>query len=271
MRKLAMNEFSTKKWSFPEDVHNYSVAGYKGIGVVRDKIEAYGIDKGVKLIKDSKLEVTELCVAGWFTEPEPLLSDRIKKTFEAIEIASHLESHALIIVAGPQGSLEYSEALKLLYEGLNRVIPYAIQKNIKLALEPIHPMYCSDYSFLSTLSEVLDVCDSIGSSNLGVWLDTYHLWWDNRFFQDIHRAKGRIFGVHVNDFKKNTCSLQDQGIPGEGIIPLKRMLSVIEEVGWSGIYTVEVFCDSTQKKDYKILLDKAMKGFNSIWDLNNNY
>ena len=78
-------------------------------------------------------------------------------------------------------------------------------------------MYRAGGSFIMTLNEALDVCDAIGSASLGVWLDTYHLWWDNTIYDQLPRARGRILGVHVNDFREKTRSLLDQGIPGEEV------------------------------------------------------
>src|SRR5581483_8805272 len=110
-----------------------------------------------------------------------------------------------------------------------------------------------------------DLCESIRSPYLGIWLDMYHIWWDNTILEQIPRARGHIFGVHVNDWKKDTKSLTDWGIPGEGVIPLQPLLSAIEAAGWNGIYSVEIFSDSTTPEQYPDVLRRCRAGFDAIW------
>ena len=266
MRSLAMNEFTTMEWSFEADVRAYAEAGYQGIGVVRDKVQAYGVDQAVQLLKAHNLKVADLCVAGWFTETNPeAFARRIEDAREVIEMAARLEASALILLVGPPRALTFEEASTLLRQGLDQILPSAERNGVRLALEPVHPMYRASSSFVVTLAEALDVCETINSSLLGVWLDTYHMWWDNTILEQIPRTRGRIFGVHVNDFKEETRSLLDQGIPGEGVIPLRRLLDAIEAAGWNGMYSIEIFSEGTKPEEYPDVLRRCREGFDAIW------
>jgi len=266
MRRLAMNEFTTMEWSFEQDVRNYAEAGYQGVGAVREKVQAYGIQRAKRLLEDIGLKVPEVCVAGWFVQADPkAFSQRVDDARQAIDMAAALEADALIVLSGPSGGLSFQDASDLLKRGFEHIIPHAENSGVRLALEAVHPMYRAGFSFISMLDEALDVCDTMDSPALGVFLDTYHLWWDNRIYEKISRAKGRIFGVHVNDFKQETKSLQDHGLPGEGIIPLRQLLGAIEETGFDGFYTIEVFCESHKREDYVDILRRAKKGFEDIW------
>jgi sugar phosphate isomerase/epimerase len=91
------------------------------------------------------------------------------------------------------------------------------------------------------------------------------MWWDNTILERMPRARGRIFGVHVNDFKEETRSLLDQGIPGEGVIPLRRLLDAIEAAGWNGMYSIEIFSESTKPEEYPDVLRRCREGFDAIW------
>ena len=267
MRRLAVNEFTTPKWSFEDDVRAYAAVGFQGIGVVRDKAHAYGVKAALELLKEHDLKVSELCVAGFFTETDADAFQRqVKDARQAINMANQLEAAVLILLAGEPGNQTFDENSALLQRGLEAILPAAEKKGVRLALEPVHPMYRAGYSFIVTLAEALDVCDAIDASHLGVWLDMVHLWWDNSIFKQIDRASGRIFGVHINDFKKDTLSLLDQGVPGEGVIPLRRMLDAIERAGWDGMYSVEIFCERTTEEDYYDMLRRCREGFDAIWE-----
>ncbi len=56
--------------------------------------------------------------------------------------------------------------------------PYAGERNVRLALEPLHPMFCADRAVLSTLGQALDIAEQFPTAQVGVVVDTYHLWWD---------------------------------------------------------------------------------------------
>ena len=135
---------------------------------------------------------------------------------------------------------------------------------MRLALEPTHPMYRASSSFVTTLAEAIDVCETIQSPNLGVYIDVYHVWWDNTIQEQIARARGRIFGVQLSDWKRETKSLEDWGLPGEGVVPLRALLEAVEAAGWDGIYDVEVFSDTMQPSDYPRVLRQCREWFDAI-------
>ena len=70
MERLSMNEMTTYRWSFEEDVNNYVAAGVCGIGVWRQKLSDFGEEKGIELVRDSGLKVSSLLWAGGFTGSE---------------------------------------------------------------------------------------------------------------------------------------------------------------------------------------------------------
>jgi len=266
MQPLSVNEFTTMSWSFDEDAHNYAAAGYQGIGVMREKIESYGIARGIQLIREEHLKVTEVCSTGGFADgKENSMMQSIQDAYKAIELAHELEAGALIIVAGTNTSLSYDQSFDLLRKGLEEILPYAERHGVRLALEPMHPIFKPKYSFVVTLNESLQVIELIDSPYLGVWLDTFHVWWDNDILKQIHRAKNRIIGVHLNDFKPESESIYNWSVPGEGIIPLPQILHAIESSGWRGMYSIEVFSADVPPADYLGLLSRCRMGFDRIW------
>ena len=67
MPRLSINEITTYRWSFEDDVARYAAAGIPAIGVWRQKLSDYGEEKGVELLADSPLAVSNLLWAGGFT------------------------------------------------------------------------------------------------------------------------------------------------------------------------------------------------------------
>ena len=54
MARLSINEMTTYRWSFEEDVHNLSAAGIPAIGVWRQKLSDFGEEKGIELLAEKR-------------------------------------------------------------------------------------------------------------------------------------------------------------------------------------------------------------------------
>ena len=80
-------------------------------------------------------------------------------------------------------------------------------------------MMISERSAIVTLGEALDMAERIGSGDVGVIVDAYHVWWDPRLYEEIARAGERILGYHVADWLVPTTDrLQGRGMMGDGEI-----------------------------------------------------
>ena len=71
-------------------------------------------------------------------------------------------------------------------EGIAAVLPDAAAAGVKLAIEPLHPMYADTRSAINTLAQANDLAEKLNSPWLGVAVDVYHLWWDP-FLEDRNR------------------------------------------------------------------------------------
>ena len=67
MAGLSVNEMTTYRWSFEEDVTRYRDAGIEAIGVWRQKLADFGEERGLELLAHSGLKVSNLLWAGGFT------------------------------------------------------------------------------------------------------------------------------------------------------------------------------------------------------------
>ncbi|MEM4310815.1 MAG: sugar phosphate isomerase/epimerase family protein [Nitrososphaerales archaeon] len=265
INKLSISEITTINWDFEQDVKNYSLNGIKGIGVFRDKIEKYGIEKGIRLLNEFKMHVAEVSFCGLFTQDsEETLKGRMKDAIKAIELTSKLKADCLLVVTGPIGKFTQEDAIARVKSCLKELIPVAEKYKVKLALEPIHPMYRADWTIIHTLKDALDMVEEIDSKNLGIFFDVYHLWWERDLYSQIKRASEKIFGVHINDWREKTRSLNDRTIMGYGIIPLKSILSAIKDTGYDGFYEVEIFSDELWKEDPNWLINECKKQFEKI-------
>jgi sugar phosphate isomerase/epimerase len=140
----------------------------------------------------------------------------------------------LVCGASPDQSLEKSR--EQIREGIAAILPLAEKLGVKLAIEPLHPMYAADRSAINTMGQANDMAEYFKSPFVGVAVDVYHLWWDADLEKEIARcgANGNLLAYHVCDWKVNTIDLlNDRGLMGEGCIDLKR-----SEAGWKRLVSM---------------------------------
>jgi sugar phosphate isomerase/epimerase len=127
-------------------------------------------------------------------------------------------------------------------DGIAALLPYAAERRVRLAIEPLHPMFAADRSVVVTLRQANEMVDRLQSEWVGVAVDVYHVWWDPEVEQQIARASGRILGLHVSDWLVPPPDhLLGRGYMGDGVIDLPRLRAWVEAAGYAGPMEVEIF------------------------------
>ncbi|MEV5703974.1 sugar phosphate isomerase/epimerase family protein [Actinoallomurus sp. NPDC052274] len=242
--RFSLNQWTTRYWPLPELVAGCVAAGVTGVGLWREPVAEYGLARTAKLVRDAGLTVTSLCRGGFFQLPDAIAENR-----RAIEEAAELGAPALALVSGglPEGSRDLDGARRRVADALAELAPYAGECGVRLALEPLHPMYCSDRCVVSTLDQALDLAAPHPAAQVGVMVDTYHLWWDPGAYAAIARAgaEDRIALFQVADWTTPLPEgvLTGRGMLGDGCVELRRFRTAVDEAGYTGPIEVEIFND----------------------------
>lgn len=124
------------------------------------------------------------------------------------------------------------------------------------ALQPLHPMYCADRAVLCTLKQALDLAERSPADQVGVVVDTFHLWWDPDVWEEIARARGRIASFQVCDFLTPLPAdvLLGRGMMGEGHVDFPPFVTAVEAAGYAGDVEVEIFNADVWAADYDEVL-----------------
>ena len=263
--KLCIHTQTTKPWTLEECIINFASAGVKGISIWRHLLEGKDLNK-IKLLLDSnRMDVVSLVRGGFFpsVDPKKRLS-AIEDNQLAIEQASALGAPLVVLVCGaePKQSLESSR--QQIKEGITALIPLAEKRNVKLAIEPLHPMYGAEKSAILTLGQANEMCELIDSPWVGIAIDVYHLWWDDQLKNEIIRCgkNKNILAFHICDWRVNTIDfLTDRGLMGEGCIDIKKIREWIEAAGFDGYNEVEVFSERLWSGDQKQYLKDIKKSY----------
>ena len=265
LSKLCIHTITTKPWSLEQAVEKYSKKGIKGISVWRQWLDDHGPEFSGKILENAGMEVVSLVRGGFF--PGRTVEERqkaIDDNKKAIDEAAAIGAPAVVLVCGAVPGQSLSESRKQIVEGIASVLDHAAVNNIKLSIEPLHPMYADNKSAVVTLEQANDMCDALKNPLVGVAVDVYHVWWDPDLRQEIERCgkSGYLFAFHICDWMTPTNDLLlDRGLMGEGCIDIKEIRGWVEEAGFSGYNEVEVFSNRWWGKDQDEFLEAIVQGY----------
>ena len=254
---LSINTATVRaQWSLPDIITALVRHRIRGISPWRDQVAATGLDETARRIRDAGLVVTGLCRGGMFPAPD---RDSRRAAFDdnrrAVDEALTLGAQCLVLVVGglPKDksgkivSRDLAGAREMVRDGIGMLHEYAQGAGMRLAIEPLHPMYAADRACINTLAQANALCDELapnGKDGLGVAVDVYHVWWDPDLKQEIERAgaRDRLYAYHICDWLVPTRDLlNDRGMMGDGVIDLRLIRSWMEAAGYRGMHEVEIF------------------------------
>ena len=119
----------------------------------------------------------------------------------------------------------------IIQQVFTEVTDYAKKQNITIAPEPINRY--ESYVFTAA-NEVLNMIELIGSNNLGLHLDTFHMnIEENNFYDPIIRAGNRLKHFHITE--------SDRGMTGEGNVHWDDLFRALSEINYQGPLVLENF------------------------------
>jgi len=263
--RLCLHTITTKPWSIEEAAAKYSKAGVGGITVWREAIENRDPTASGRMLSDQGLTIVSLCRGGFFPHREPgKRQSAIDENRQIIDQAAALGAPLIVLVCGADPDQTLEESRRQIVDGIGSILPHAEACGVRLAIEPLHPMYADDRSAINTLKQANDACEQLQSEWIGVAVDVYHVWWDPDLKREIQRSgrNDRIFAFHIGDWKTPTTDLLlDRGLMGEGCIPIRTIREWMEESGFTGYNEVEIFSTIYREQNQDRFLEQITKAY----------
>lgn len=263
--KLCVHTLTTKPWNLKECVKNYSAAGIRGITVWRNVLENQNLEECKQILDDYNMIVPGVARGGFFPSVDAKKrQEAIDDNLWAIEQSASIGAPVLVLVCGADENQPLEKSRDQIKEGIIKILPEAKAAGVKLAIEPLHPMYADTRSAINTMTQANDMAEEISSDFVGVAIDVYHLWWDDNLENEIMRCgkNNNIFAFHVCDWNVPTANfLTDRGLMGDGCINVPQIREWVEEAGFSGYNEVEIFSDKYWKMNQNEYLEKIKNAY----------
>ena len=268
LSNLTVHTMTNKPWTLRQCIDAYTSAGIGGISVWRNVIEPIGVVEAGRMLRNSGLKVPALVRGGFF--PATDASDRqkaIDDNRQCIDEASEIGAEMVVLVVGAVPGMPMNEARKHVTDGIGALLPHVVDRNVKLAIEPLHPMYAADRSCINRMREAREVCEQLRSRMVGIAVDVYHVWWDPELEKEMGLAgkQHTLFGLHLCDWRVHTRDqLNDRGLMGDGCIDINSIRCWAQQAGFIGMDEVEVFSDEYWAMDQQAYLEKIISSYSEL-------
>lgn len=241
--RLSLNQKTTEYWGVSDAILACQERGITWIGLWREHLAAEGIEAAASLILETGIGVSSLCRGGFFPQAtdegfQAVIADNRRAIDEAVAVGTD----TLVLVCGGIAGGDLDRSRQQVAEGIEKLLPYAQANDVRLAIEPLHPMFCADKSVIVTLRQALDLAERFPEASVGVVIDSYHIWWDPEIWEQVARAGPRIFSYQVCDWLDPLPDrVLGRGMMGDGVIDFSQLTDAVESAGYTGPIEVEIF------------------------------
>ncbi len=265
MPRLSINELTTFRWTFEEDLRHYQAAGIKAIGVWRRKLADVGEERALELLAASGLAVSNMVWIGGFTGSDGSpYRDAIEDAREAIVLAARMKCPTIVVYSGGRAGHTLNHARRLFLNALADLLPQAEQRGVKLAVEMVHPNYTAEWSILTQVDDLLQLHAKLDSPALGFVLDTYHVGLQPEVLSRLAELAPHLSLVHLGDGREAPEHEQTRTRLGDGIVPLAEIFQELRQLGYDGDYDVELLGPEIEKNNYQELIQHCKAVFERL-------
>jgi sugar phosphate isomerase/epimerase len=261
--RLSIGHYMLRRWSLEDDVRHLERLGFRSISLASSKLEAYGAERALRLLRASALKVAHVGSYGWFGVEPHTIRRGIEQVRRAIDWVHRVEGDALFVISGGRDGTSWERAARAYGDAYGRLLPEATAAGIRLAVEIVHPLR-QDLSFVNTLADAGEIARRAGRRG-GYVLDLFHSGWERRLLETITRdAARRIHAVQLCDVKRLTLRTMDRALLGKGILPLPGIVRALERGGYRGWYEVEIISDDVDAMGYERVLRHTRAAFRRL-------
>jgi len=249
LRDIAVNEFSTLRWNFQEDVVKYASQDINKIGISRDKVSDFGVEAAVDLLFEMKMSVSSVNWAGGFTGSDGRsFVDSVEDAKEAIQFAGVVDADCLVLHSGGMNGHTDRHAYRIFEHAIDSLLPIAEDYGVRLAVEPMSNVDSQPWSIFSQIEQSLDLVKAYDSPNLGLVVDLFHCGLKLDLVPQIQAIADKVFLIQIADRTEQSCA--NRRLPGCGNVNLSYWLEALSTAGASCSIEFETFGAVNQSIDY---------------------
>jgi sugar phosphate isomerase/epimerase len=232
----------------------WAAAGITNVGVSLRKLETFGVDAGVAALRQAGLRITNLLGLGFDLADRSRWSGHQDRLAHAVEAASAIGAESFVLTTGSAGGLTWEEAADALEEAIAPVAAAVRGADLPLLFEHTNSLRV-DVGFVHTLRDMIDLAHRLDA---GVLMECNACWVERGLGDTIAAGIDRIGLVQVSDFVIGTLTTPDRAVPGDGDIPLARLLRQLVDAGYEGAFDIEVIGPRIEAEGYERAVPRSV-------------
>jgi sugar phosphate isomerase/epimerase len=158
------------------------------------------------------------------------------KLLEAIAATASIGARAIYMQTGGRGKLEWEQAANRFIELLAPCKHVAREKGVGLMIENASP-FNIDLHIAHTLADTIQLAEMAG---IGVCIDLQPCWGEASLARLFRRAMPITMLVQVSDYVLGDRVAPCRAVPGDGAVPLERLISDLLDAGYEGLFDLEL-------------------------------
>lgn len=240
-----MSQISSWNWSVDEDLAYYREAGIATVGVALRKLDEPGAT--------DRLAASGL---GW----SDVIGVGSGRVAEGLAVAARLGAPMVVLTTGPAGPVTWEDAADRFAETMAPLVDQAHALGVGLTLEHTNSLR-ADVGFVHSLRDAVDLARRI---DLGVCVEVNACWGERDLARTIAEGIDRIRLVQVSDYAIGTTSTPDRLVPGDGDIPLERILGQLLTAGYAGAFELELVGPRIDAEGYASAITRSVVGLSEL-------
>jgi sugar phosphate isomerase/epimerase len=153
-----------------------------------------------------------------------------------IDVAAQLGARSVYMLTGGHGDLGWEQAAAAFSAAIAPCVVRAREAGVGLMIETALPLY-ADLHIAHSLRDALTLAEM---ADLGVCIDLFHCWTEAGLQESIARAMPRCGLIQVSDYVYGDRALPSRAVPGDGALPLARLLKWALDAGYDGAFELEL-------------------------------
>ncbi|GGA36637.1 sugar phosphate isomerase/epimerase family protein [Sphingomonas psychrolutea] len=213
----------------------------------------FGAAAAARLFRDTELKVAALTHRAFaFATPEDATAGR-ERLDRTIDVAADIGARSIVMTTGGRGVLAWADAADRFAEAIAPCAAKAVAADIALGVEPTSHLY-ADASIAHRLSDTVRIVRAAGIS---VVIDLFACWFDADIEAAIAEAAPLTALVQVSDYVYGDRGLPCRAVPGDGALPLDRLIPAIVGAGYRGYFDLEIIGQRLQAEGEEAGLRRA--------------
>ena len=248
--RISVNNLCFPDVPIATDIERWRSLGARQVATSVMKLKAEGWDQPVELLRGSKFKFAT--IVHPFLSPSRLdEDDRVesarKELSRTLAAAKTLGSKTVYMITGGRGGAQtWEEAAQKFCSAIAPCGEEARKAGVELLIEPASPLY-ADVHLTHTLRDTVELAEQ---ADIGVCIDIFPSWTEPRLRETIQRAMKRCHLVQVSDYVLGDRALSCRAVPGDGAIPLERIIGWILESGFRGAFDLELIGPRIDKEGH---------------------